>query len=293
MTELSEYFANLACILPSCDKIKTTSLEEGFSNEAYLIDWGHSARLVLRVPFIDSDIFYINRVNEVETLKSAAILGLSPAVLWHDQKGAVACQFVAQPSLDWSVAHVDKDIARIAQALAISHQDLPITNHQYAVFDVIEHYLSGIYSYIENDAVLLNEYEYLKSIVSQLLQPNPLLKPALCHNDLNPKNILMDNEQLWFIDWEYCGVGDPLFDLAVVAKSHNLDERQTMLLLAEYDVDLPFTAALEAISEYKKAYAVREMAWLLLKHLVTPEDSISLAYYYEFKAMPSLNPFCA
>lgn len=293
MTELSEYFANLACILPTSAEIKTTSLEEGFSNKAYLIDWGENARLVLRVPFIDSDIFYINRMNEVETLKNAAALGLSPAVLWHDQKGAVACQFVAQPSLDWAVVHEDGDISRIAQALAISHQGLPITNHQYAVFDVIEHYLSGIYSYINNDALLLKEYEYLKSVFMQILLPEPLLEPTLCHNDLNPKNILMDNEQLWFIDWEYCGVGDPLFDLAVVAKSHNLDERQTMLLLSEYDVNLSYAEALGAMSEYKKAYAVREMAWLLLKHLVTPEDSIFLAYYDEFKATPSLNPFCA
>ncbi|PYF78321.1 phosphotransferase family enzyme [Marinomonas alcarazii] len=293
MTELSEYFANLACILPTTGEIKTTLLEEGFSNEAYLIDWGESIHLVLRVPFIDSDIFYINRASEMAALKSAAALGLSPAVIWNDQKGAFACQFVVQPSLDWSVVHKDKDVSRIAKSLASSHQGLPITNHQYAVFEVIEHYLSGIHSYAKKDAVLLKEYEYLKSVFSQLAQPNQLFNSVLCHNDLNPKNVLMDNEQLWIIDWEYCGVGDPLFDLAVVAKSHNLDERQTMLLMAEYDVSLPLSESLAAMSEYKKAYAVREMAWLLLKHLVTPKDRISLKYYYEFKATPSLNPFYA
>ena len=39
--------------------------------------------------------------------------------------------------------------------------------------------------------------------------------PALCHNDLLPSNIIADDRRVWLVDWEYAGLGHPLFiDLA-------------------------------------------------------------------------------
>tara|TARA_R110001606_G_scaffold160670_2_gene304635 strand:+ start:6244 stop:7152 length:909 start_codon:yes stop_codon:yes gene_type:complete len=290
MTVLSEYFVKMADILPATMEVETTLFEEGFSNKVYLIHWGKVSRFVLRIPYIDSSAFYINRTEEINTLKHAASIGLSPVVAWHDDEGSFACQFVSQPSLDWAVRHQDKDIPRIAQALVQTHS-LPMNHHYYGVFDVIEHYLNGIQRYGCETPSLMVEYDYLTSLLKQLTPPEMILPPVLCHNDLNPKNILMDSEQLWLIDWEYSGVGDPLFDLAVVVKSHNLDARQTVLLLSSYRSDLPEERSLDVIQEYVKAYGLREMAWLLLKHLVTPQDELSLQYYYEFKATPALNPF--
>jgi thiamine kinase-like enzyme len=37
-----------------------------------------------------------------------------------------------------------------------------------------------------------------------------------CHNDLHPRNVVEDVRQAWLVDWEYGGLGDPLFDLAPV-----------------------------------------------------------------------------
>ena len=41
----------------------------------------------------------------------------------------------------------------------------------------------------------------------------------LCHNDLNPKNILFSNHSVKFIDWEFSANNDLYFDLALVRKS--------------------------------------------------------------------------
>ena len=46
---------------------------------------------------------------------------------------------------------------------------------------------------------------------------------ALCHNDLNIKNILFA-KSVKFIDWEYGGVADRYFDLATVCEEFVLDE---------------------------------------------------------------------
>jgi aminoglycoside phosphotransferase (APT) family kinase protein len=56
---------------------------------------------------------------------------------------------------------------------------------------------------------------------------------ALCHNDLHWRNVIAA-EQLWFVDWEYGGVGDPLFELAAVVGYHDLDAGQRAVLLAAH-----------------------------------------------------------
>ncbi|MEY9878250.1 aminoglycoside phosphotransferase (APT) family kinase protein [Streptacidiphilus sp. MAP12-33] len=43
--------------------------------------------------------------------------------------------------------------------------------------------------------------------------------PVLCHNDLNPGNILFDAGRAWLVDFDHVGPGDPLFDVATVLRS--------------------------------------------------------------------------
>jgi thiamine kinase len=50
---------------------------------------------------------------------------------------------------------------------------------------------------------------------------------------LHHRNILAA-ERLMFVDWEYAGVGDPLFELAAVIGYHDLDEARRATLLAAH-----------------------------------------------------------
>ncbi|MEN8304555.1 MAG: choline/ethanolamine kinase family protein, partial [Campylobacterota bacterium] len=45
----------------------------------------------------------------------------------------------------------------------------------------------------------------------------------LCHNDLNPKNIIFSNKNVKFIDWEFAGINDLYFDLACVSVEFDLN----------------------------------------------------------------------
>ncbi|HET6564643.1 MAG TPA: choline/ethanolamine kinase family protein, partial [Xanthomonadales bacterium] len=47
-------------------------------------------------------------------------------------------------------------------------------------------------------------------------------RECLCHNDLVAGNILEGSQGLKFIDWEYAGLGDPWFDVALVIEHHDL-----------------------------------------------------------------------
>jgi thiamine kinase len=60
-------------------------------------------------------------------------------------------------------------------------------------------------------------------------------RQVLCHHDLNPLNLLFDGGgRLWLVDWEYAGLGDPVFDLASYASQHGLDARQRARFAASY-----------------------------------------------------------
>ncbi len=55
-----------------------------------------------------------------------------------------------------------------------------------------------------------------------------------CHNDLHHLNLLDDGDRLWLVDWEYGGVGDPLFDLASLACQHGYTAAERVALLDAY-----------------------------------------------------------
>ena len=58
---------------------------------------------------------------------------------------------------------------------------------------------------------------------------------VLCHHDLNPLNLLFDRDgRLWLVDWEYAGLGDPIFDLASYASQQGLRAVERARLAASY-----------------------------------------------------------
>jgi thiamine kinase-like enzyme len=56
----------------------------------------------------------------------------------------------------------------------------------------------------------------------------------LCHNDLGRGNFIDDGTQLWLIDWEYAGVGDPYYDLAFIAHNNRLSPEEEAELVQAY-----------------------------------------------------------
>jgi thiamine kinase len=58
---------------------------------------------------------------------------------------------------------------------------------------------------------------------------------ALCHHDVHAQNVVIDaNDRLWLVDWEYGGVGDPVFDLASFASQCELPLAAARRLCVEY-----------------------------------------------------------
>jgi len=71
---------------------------------------------------------------------------------------------------------------------------------------------------------------------------------VLCHNDLNPSNVLF-TEKIQLIDWEDAAINDRYFDLASVCVEFNLDEEHEAYFLRSY-----FTEENEIHHEKLNAY---------------------------------------
>ncbi|QYJ77583.1 phosphotransferase [Shewanella acanthi] len=60
------------------------------------------------------------------------------------------------------------------------------------------------------------------------------LSPQFCHRDLNPHNLLLKDNRLYCIDFEYAIASHPLCDIAAVLATHNLTPSQQAYLSQHY-----------------------------------------------------------
>ena len=60
-----------------------------------------------------------------------------------------------------------------------------------------------------------------------------LIENVLCHNDLNPENIIF-SDIVKFIDWEYSSINDRYFDLASICVEFKLNKNEEFLFLNTY-----------------------------------------------------------
>jgi len=58
---------------------------------------------------------------------------------------------------------------------------------------------------------------------------------VLSHNDVNPGNLVYDDERLLLVDWDAAGRNDPCYDLAAIAVFHRMDDETCRRMLSAHD----------------------------------------------------------
>jgi thiamine kinase-like enzyme len=216
-------------------RVTTELLPGGLSNTSYVVD-ADDQRFVVRIGCDNADVLGIDRSSEVQAARFANEAGFAPETLVFTQpEGHSVTRYlpdVRPLTIQEFVA--PETVLRVAARMRDVHA-LPRIGGVFDPFAVFRLWLPILHA---RGTVLPHRLDALLADVAraerQRLHPKDS-DLVVCHNDPYHLNFL-DDGSLWLIDWEYAGMGDPMYDLAGVG--HILDSAGRDLLLHGYFGDV-------------------------------------------------------
>lgn len=259
--------------------ITLSPLFGGITNHNFLVKVGPCA-YVARV----SDprlMLGIDRRNEVLCQRAANELGVAPAVV-YEEEGILISEFLdAQTMTAEAVRHPDF-IERLAGVLRTLHSGEDRLTGEMLYFSVFQ----TIRTYARTSRKL--GVELPRDLDSQLEDARELsgriipFHPVLCHNDLLPSNLLDDGRRISLVDWEYAGIGHPLFDLAGVSANCAFTAELDRTFLAAYRQTATASPVdLEELHILKTMSLLREALWALIQSAISGIDFDYVKYAKE------------
>ena len=221
---------------------KIEPLSGGITNRNFKVEVAGET-YVLRIGGRDTELLGIDRYVEHEASIAGARLGLAPEVLRYE-RGYLVTRFI-----HGETGRIDT-VEEVAQMLRRFHDSPPIGG-RFNAFRVVEAYRATA---IEHGVQVPADYERAHEVAGAIERRREGAPSRPCHNDLLAANFISDGTQLWIVDWEYAGMGDPYFDLANFAVNNGLDEFSERRLLAAYGAEDPDAFVLmRFMSDFREA----------------------------------------
>jgi len=255
-----------------CEPTVVKMLNAGLTNRCYLLQAG-ARRYVLRLNAGNEQTLGLDRVNEQWVLGYAAAVGIgAPVVYCSPEKGLLVTRYL--DGRHWSLAEAgaSHNIMRLAVLLKRVHE-LPDVSKRLAPAELMTGYLREIEAY----SVALPEafyvlYPKLLKLVAQMDRETSALR--LCHNDPVRHNLIVTEDQLFLIDWEYAAMGDPLFDLAAAAHNLEFNQQQAQQLLLAYTGSVNNPMYQRFLHHYA-TYLCIDMLWYWLQSGTTTQQKLA------------------
>jgi thiamine kinase-like enzyme len=230
---------------------EVTRLSVGRTNINYRVDAGgerYFARVAADLPHHG-----ILRSREALCASLAAGLGVAPPVV-HARDGVLVQRFVDGETLRQGEPVSAARLDRIADLLRRVHEGrLPAGTADVNPVAWSRAYLARLAPGTLPPA----QRAHIEAILDAA--PKGALR-GLIHTDLIPENFIDDGRNIWLIDWEYAGLGDPATDLANLAMNFALDGNALGRAVARHG-----GIARVTVDALKDAVVVREALWCLIQ----------------------------
>ena len=229
----SDIMRNIKLIF-RCDEediINFRNVSKGLTNKSFVFEI-NGIEYIYRHPG-DGTESIVNRKNEKKSLVLAKQFGIDPTYIYLDvNEGWKISQFIADfREPDYNSFNDSKLIIKTLKKL----HSLPIT---------VDYGLDPIKDSIEIEKLLKQKdpncfkpYQQLKDNILKLysLTENDGIEKCFCHGDTYQPNwmILPDNSVI-LIDWEYSGVSDPGIDIGYYIVDGQYDFQQAEQFIKEY-----------------------------------------------------------
>jgi thiamine kinase len=200
-------------------------LSDGPSNRSMMLHLD-GADYVLRLDKPAAAELGLDRAAEKQVCAAVSAAGIAPEPVFFDPGRGIYLRHFS-PGAAWTRAELYSrhELERLASLLRTLHA-LPGAGSEFAPAAAGRRYAQKLGT---KQAAMLDAR--LQGLQIELRQRQE--KMCLCHNDLVCGNILQAG-RLMLIDWEYAGMGDPWFDLAVVVQHHGLPAGLSDHFLAAY-----------------------------------------------------------
>jgi thiamine kinase-like enzyme len=240
-------------------------LAPGVSNFSVLVQSGQ--RFVVRIDGINPATNGLNRQSEWRALQAAHRASLAPQPRYFNPAlGSLVCDYLP-PDEEQVLC-----IGELAALLRDIHQ-LPARHSR---LDLAERILRYEKQLQHRGQALTAPMARCRGPVLRMLddinrRPQPMV---LCHNDLLQANRIYSGGRLWAIDWEYCAMGSPWYDLAVVVNGDSLSTAQADELLEAYLGRAASSAERQELQQHSCVYRYLELLWHLALQHTAPEPAL-------------------
>jgi thiamine kinase-like enzyme len=217
----------------SPDDFTITALP-GYTNRNYRLhnrdhDW------VLRLPRPTTNDF-IDRAAEAHNQTLAHHLGLAPQVVWRNVEGTSLTPTLKNCRSLRSADFATRDgMAVIVEPLQQLHRSGLSFAGRANLAHTLESHVDLLDGHRRQEYAL--RMAQAQRILSLLENDSENWVPS--HRDPVFGNLLLTDNRLWLIDWEYSAMASPYWDLAILCNEADLDLPQSRLLLQAYCVDGP------------------------------------------------------
>ena len=264
--------------LPCWDSsVELEELPGGITNRNYKVVSAAGNRMARVCE--DHRVLGIDRRNEVACQGAAAALGIAPEIVYHEE-GILVSAFIAAHTLADSDVREAATLRRLAQVLRHLHGARDSLSGEMLYFCPFQTVRTYVGNARELGAHLPETIDSVLEDMIWLSEEISPFRPALCHNDVLAANILDDGDRLWLVDWEYGGMGNPLFDLAGVCGNCGLEREEEVLLLSAY-FGREDAAVAREVRILKAVSLLRETLWAVIQTIASDIDFDYVTYAAE------------
>lgn len=258
-------------------------LNGGITNRNFLVTEG-DRQFVARIGE-ELHILGVDRRNELQCHRAAEVLKIAPPIVFGES-GVMVSHFVPSTTLDPEGARAPGFATRLGTVLRQLHEGWDGLVGDLLFFSPFQANRTYVATSRRLGAELPGDIEWMLEETRKLSRTLAPYVPTLCHNDMLPANVLDDGERVWIVDWEYAGMGHPLFDLAGFSVNCGYDEAMDVEFLTSYRGEFR-PIDLRELRALKVASLLREALWSVVQTVASDLDfdfkDYALTHFEKFR----------